>query len=1140
MISASARLLLLTLFVIQGHALFAQRDTVFWFAAPDISSAVGESPVLLRFESYNQPVSITVSQPSNGSFVPLSLTLNAFTSDSLNITAFLAQIESPGADIVSNNGLKISSTGPVNVVYVINSSQNKETFSLKGNRALGTDFYTPFQKQYDNATTTPESYSGFEIVATQNATTVLITPRTAIAGHAANVTFSVTLSAGQTYSARDVSALASTSLAGSIISSNKPVAVTLFDGQLTQSSCADAIGDQLIATPSIGTDYAIYKGTSANDRVFVLATQNATALDITGSGTTSALIASGETYDFSVTDDVMHIHASKPIYVLHVSGFGCELSGAIVPSLNCKGNNQSSFSRSGSDSLGIVLITRSGFEDDFLLNGTAGVITAPQFVTVPGTSGQYKAARIFVDLATVPLNSHNTIINNGDIFTMAIMNGGDNNGASYIFTSDFYATAFSTAGVDDTVCANVQYPLSGSVGGGAIAGSWSGNGYGTFVNGLNSVPNTYEPSPLDTLISPIRLVLSTVGNCPVVRDTLYLIVTPSPIVNANTDQSICSNNAAVELAGSVSGGTTNGHWSTNGNGTFLPDSADLNAVYIPSVSDIGSGMLQFVLTSDNDLSCAVVTDTMYVTFTPAPVVNAGTDTVIVCSNNPNIPLSGSVSGPTTTGKWTTSGAGFFLPNNSSLNCTYIPDPADTVQGIITIYLQSTSNGNCNVVFDSLVAIFTDEPVIYAGANQIICSNDSDIQLAGTISGSTFGGIWTGGSGTYISSDTLLNALYQPAASEISSGSLLLTLTSTNNGNCVAVADQVLFNFTAGPVADFTSDAVCAGNSTQFTDLSVPGSGTLTAWSWDFGNGQTAANQHPANIFAVTGNAPVNLIVTNSYGCTDTVQYDAIVYDKPQANFSYILSCPDNQPIAYFTDNSTSSDELNYWYYDFGGQGTAAIPNTSNTFSAGGFYSVTHIVGTINQCKDTMVQIIAIDDLPNAGFYFNTSGETNIGAAFNFIDTSANSVSYSWNFGDGNTSTEQDPSHVYYTNGNYNIIQYVANNLGCMDSAFQFIVVNTITDKIQDLIPTVISPNNDGLNDIWKLKFIELLSSEAHITIYNEWGQLLFESIGYDTPWDGTWQSEPVPDGNYFYIIQLNTNEYPDPFKGVLTVLRKRG
>jgi hypothetical protein len=219
-------LALVTLFIsVPG---FSQQDTVFWFAAPEISTSVGDNPIYLRFLTYNNASTVTVSQPANGGFSPITLNIPANDVDSINLTPFLSSIESPGADVVSNNGLKITSSSEITTFYELNATTNKEMFSLKGNKGLGTNFYTPFQKHWDNAVTTPGSFTSIDIVGTENGTTVLITPRTDIVGHPANVSYSITLNEGETYSARDINVSASSSLAGSIVSSDKPISITCF------------------------------------------------------------------------------------------------------------------------------------------------------------------------------------------------------------------------------------------------------------------------------------------------------------------------------------------------------------------------------------------------------------------------------------------------------------------------------------------------------------------------------------------------------------------------------------------------------------------------------------------------------------------------------------------------------------------------------------------------------------------------------------------------------------------------------------------------------------------------------------------------------------------------------------------------
>jgi gliding motility-associated-like protein len=1116
---------------------YGQQDTIFWFAAPDIPTSEGQSPIYLKFQSYGSPATITVNQPANGAFVPVVVNLAAYANDSINLTAFLAMIEPPLANAVYTTGIKITSTSNITAWYEIDASSNREMVSLKGNKALGTNFYTPFQKFWANAVIgPPAAYSSFEIVATQPNTTVLITPRTAITGHAANVTYSVILDEGETYSGRDVNVSAASTLAGSIISADKPISVTLYSGALSNGGATSTVMEQITPTDYLGTEFIIRKGTAIGERVYILATENATAIDITNSGTTSTLINWGETYEYVLTDDINYIETSKPVYVWHMSGFGTSLAGAQVPSLFCAGKYEQTFVRTKTDSLGLLVYTRSGFEDAFEINGNAALLTPADFQVVPGTSGNFVVALKYFNTTDVPVNTYNLVTNSEDIFGLAVLHGATGTDASYTYLSEYLSYPFVDAGViEDTICANLTYPLTGIVGGGSVTGSWGSDGFGTFSGGLTALNNVYIPSNLDTIVSPLNIILSSTGPCPVNKDTLILHVSPAPIVNASADETVCGNNADVVLDGSVTGGASTGIWSTLGSGTFTPDAITMNAIYTPSAADTAAGSVTLVLTSTGAAQCSVESDTMVITITDSPVVSAGVDTIWVCANNPDFSLSGTVYGGTTTGKWTTSGNGSFSPDNLTLNCDYSPTPTDVSGGMITIYLQSTNNGACSSAKDSITVIFTPAPVVYAGGDLIACTNEAQVTLGGSVSGQTTTGQWSGGSGIYLPDDQTLNAGYIPTAAEIALGTMTLTLTSTANGTCVAVSDNVQINFVAPPFANFNFTEVCLGDSTDLTDFSLNGFGTITDWTWDFDDlSPGSSSQNTSHVYSAPGTFDVQLIVQSDAGCSDTVVKAVDVFEVPMANFSYLASCANDLVIIDFTDlSTTASDPINSWYYDFGGQGSQATPNPSQLFIGDGDFVISQIVETVNGCADTIVQIINVPPRPVAGFYYNTSNGLNVGAEFTFIDTSSYAVSWLWNFGNGDSSTDQDPVTAYFANGNYNVTQYAYGALGCVDSTVTIITINTVTTEITQLIPNAISPNGDGNNDVWKLNFIDFVNPNAEIVIVNRWGQTVYSSVGYSNPWDGTFEGTLVPEGTYFYIIKISDDEI---YNGTILVL----
>ena len=304
----------------QSYCNFGQQDTIFWFAAPEISSTEGDNPVYLNLMSYADPVTVTVSQPANVGFTPIVVNLLANSSNTIDLTAFLSDVESAGADIVDDSGLKIESTGMVSATYELATSGNKEIFALKGNKAIGTNFYTPFPNFWDNAVITPATFSSIEIIATEDNTTIAVTPRANIVGHVMNSTFTIVLQEGETYSARDIDVNGSTSLAGSIVSSNKPISVTIFSGAVENSGCNSTLGDQIVSTPYLGTNFIINKTQATNERIYILGTENSTNISIENSGTTNTLINWGETYEYVLTDDINYIETSKPVYLIHVRG----------------------------------------------------------------------------------------------------------------------------------------------------------------------------------------------------------------------------------------------------------------------------------------------------------------------------------------------------------------------------------------------------------------------------------------------------------------------------------------------------------------------------------------------------------------------------------------------------------------------------------------------------------------------------------------------------------------------------------------------------------------------------------------------------------------------------------------------------
>jgi len=274
----------------------AQTDTIFWFAAPEVSTDLNsfDRPIFFRLSAFSQSAYVTIEQPANPAFTPMVLWVPAYNTVNVNLTTFIDQIENKPADNILNYGISLRATKPVTAYYEVastSSNANPDIFTLKGSNALGNSFVIPMQNVFpNNSTVTPSAKSSFDIVATEPFTQVTITPSKAIIGHPPGVPFTITLQKGQTYSATAAWQSAAEHLGGSVVTANKPIAITIKDDQVqpTGQTCADLQGDQIVPVDVLGTEYIAVRGflnEFVRDRLFLVGTVNSTQIFLNGSVT---------------------------------------------------------------------------------------------------------------------------------------------------------------------------------------------------------------------------------------------------------------------------------------------------------------------------------------------------------------------------------------------------------------------------------------------------------------------------------------------------------------------------------------------------------------------------------------------------------------------------------------------------------------------------------------------------------------------------------------------------------------------------------------------------------------------------------------------------------------------------------------
>ncbi|MBK7965252.1 MAG: PKD domain-containing protein [Bacteroidetes bacterium] len=255
-----------------------------------------------------------------------------------------------------------------------------------------------------------------------------------------------------------------------------------------------------------------------------------------------------------------------------------------------------------------------------------------------------------------------------------------------------------------------------------------------------------------------------------------------------------------------------------------------------------------------------------------------------------------------------------------------------------------------------------------------------------------------------------------------------------NGSIQYFLDSVLVQLSP-PEANFSMSSGCINSPVTFTDLSTICYGTITGWQWDFGDGNSSSLSSPSHNYASTGTFATTLKVYSSNGDSASVQQNVTIHETPVAWFTRQDSaCVGSDVIL--TDSSTSNDGiLQQWDWEFG-DGDGGSGNTiSHSYLNAGIYSIELISTTVFGCSDTAVRTININPGPISDFQiFNTcAGET---AQFLNTTTAAGTsiLSTSWDFGDGNNSSQTNPTNSFSTIANtYNIILISAAINGCSDT-----------------------------------------------------------------------------------------------------------
>lgn len=337
--------------------------------------------------------------------------------------------------------------------------------------------------------------------------------------------------------------------------------------------------------------------------------------------------------------------------------------------------------------------------------------------------------------------------------------------------------------------------------------------------------------------------------------------------------------------------------------------------------------------------------------------------------------------------------------------------------------------------------------------------------------------------------------------------------------------------------DFTAvkDLPCTSLGYTFNNLSVPVSGNFSpqSFTWDYGDGSPPQNAfNGSHTYGATGVYTVTLTLTDTSFCNSPDTKTRILNVNPLVKAQF--NTAENGCVPYravFTNLSGTSDVT--WQFSDGT--TTNIENPVKLYNTPGTYQVRLIARDPNTCNQTDTSAwftITVSDIPSAQFSWQPNPPIS-NTPTEFTNQSIGAIQYNWNFGDGETSTETNPSHQYISTDNFQAQLVAINQYGCTDTFT--LAVRALIDPLLD-VPNAFTPGRFGENGVIKVKGFGI--GKMDWKIYNRWGQLLFQSTNIKNGWDGTFKGKLQPMDVYVYTLDAElTNGQKIRKTGDITLLR---
>ena len=692
--------------------------------------------------------------------------------------------------------------------------------------------------------------------------------------------------------------------------------------------------------------------------------------------------------------------------------------------------------------------------------------TTPSFVTIcpgeiAGLSASGADTYAWSPSAGLDVSTGSTVQATPSATTSYTVTGSDNAGCQDTAIVVVTVSALPVIGIapaNPVICAGQSEALTAS---GAVDYEWSP------VTGLGVATGaTVTASPP---ANATYTVTGTSADGCTASQTVALQVLTSPTLSVSPSTPAVCNGESADLTAS---GATDYEWTP---------ATGLNVSTGPTVTASPAATTTYTVTGTVAAGCTAE-GTVVVSVGASPVVTVNPANPVVCEGES---VSLSASGAVT----------YAWSPNTSLSTSAGASVISTPLSAIAYTVTGTNAAGCTAAATTTVSVNAPPTVSVTAGDSSLCPGEGTTLYANGAAQYA----WQPGSGS--------GAVYviNPTTGTT------FTVTGTDAAGCSAQATLTVGVLNVAPVTGVNATGlVCAGDSAV---LQATGSADY-AWQPEAGLNQTFGSNVIASPFE---NTTYTVTSIDASGCISSDTVAVLVDALPVAAFT-LAPQSGCDPLTVTFTNASANAATSVWI--FGDGTTSSIPAPSHTYSIGAYLPwlvVTNAAG----CSDTVqaADSVLVYGPPEALFSVSPDTGVLIGyadATFAFTNLSDGATAYAWDFDDGNTSTQFEPEHTYLVEGNYDVTLVATSEHGC---ASLYTLGPLMVDGVPPLfIPNTFTPNNDGINDEFRIYGIAIQSIQ--LSVFDRWGTLLFESTELTRGWNGTFKGHKMQQGVYVYQAKL--------------------